>query len=235
MPSSPFFTLHRDLPREGPGEAADVHWAVGELSPKTVIDAACGPGADTVTLAEALPQARILGVDKTTHFVAAARERTARFGARVRIEQGDMADLSGPVDFIWCAGALYFLGVEEGLTAWRSVFAPGAMVAFSHPVTRADDPPDVAAFWDGEPGVGPQELTEAAISAAGYDIAGFKRIVGRPWANYYHPKEARIAKLRADGASPELEEVLQRSEREIAIWRAHTDRIAYGLWLVHPR
>lgn len=57
-----FFTVHRDLPREGPGEAADVRWALDQLGlsgPIDVLDAACGPGADLVELADALPQARI--------------------------------------------------------------------------------------------------------------------------------------------------------------------------------
>ena len=46
-----FFTVHCDLPREGPGEAADVLWALGHLNaggPLDVMDAACGPGADLI-------------------------------------------------------------------------------------------------------------------------------------------------------------------------------------------
>jgi|GEM_PF-4683729 len=54
--SSAFFTVHRDLDREGPGEAADVHWALdvaGTPEDARILDAACGPGADMVTLAKA--------------------------------------------------------------------------------------------------------------------------------------------------------------------------------------
>ncbi|MFC6759581.1 hypothetical protein ACFQFQ_08945 [Sulfitobacter porphyrae] len=43
-----FYQLHRDLPREGPGEAADVAWAtaLADLAPVArVADVACGPGA----------------------------------------------------------------------------------------------------------------------------------------------------------------------------------------------
>lgn len=42
-----FFALHRDLPREGPGEAADVAWALevaGVAPGARVADAGCGPG-----------------------------------------------------------------------------------------------------------------------------------------------------------------------------------------------
>jgi hypothetical protein len=70
-----FFTVHRDLPREGPGEPADVLWALktaGVPGAVTVLDAACGPGADTVTLADALPDATITGMDGIYDRVKAA-------------------------------------------------------------------------------------------------------------------------------------------------------------------
>lgn len=235
MPREAFFTLHRDLPREGPGEPADVMWAleVAGLSGKLrVVDAACGPGADLVTLAQNLPEAEIMGVDKTAHFVDDAKVATASFGDRVRVEQRDMATLTGPLDFIWCAGALYFLGVEEGLHAWAPALAPGARVAFSHPVTQAGDPPGVAAFWQGEPGVGPRERTEAAIAGAGYTVLDYRRIEGAPWEAYYGPQADRIKMLRAGDVSPELAEVLTEGEQQIALWRANSGHIAYGLWVV---
>lgn len=68
------FAPHRDLPREGPRTARDVRWALSVAGrPARAIDAGCGPGADTVTLAEALPEARTEAVDWTPHFVAGAR------------------------------------------------------------------------------------------------------------------------------------------------------------------
>ena len=58
-PNQAFFTVHKDLPREGPGLADDVLWAlkVAETPEDgAILDAACGPGADTVTLATSPPR-----------------------------------------------------------------------------------------------------------------------------------------------------------------------------------
>ena len=48
-----FFTLHRDLPREGPGVAEDVAWTVSLLklgARAQIADVACGPGGDIAAL-----------------------------------------------------------------------------------------------------------------------------------------------------------------------------------------
>jgi len=47
--SDAFFTLHSDVPREGPGDAASLHWAMelaGVKSDARILDAGCGQWAD---------------------------------------------------------------------------------------------------------------------------------------------------------------------------------------------
>lgn len=230
-----FFMVHRGMPRQGPGCPADVRWALevaGTRGAARVADAGCGPGADLVTLAEALPDACVQGIDRTQHLVDEARRAVSRFGPRVSVALGDMRDPSGPFDLIWSAGALYFLGVTPGLSAWARALAPGGRIAFSHPLVREDDPPGVAAFWEGESEVWPRPRTEAAIAAAGYGILGFRRIGGESWERYYAPMEARIRELRGRRTAPELTAALDAGDAEIAAWRACREHIAYGLWVV---
>ena len=131
-----FLTLHRDLPREGPGEAADVAWAAkvaGVGSEARILDAACGPGGDITALLEVAPRGHVTACDRIAHFVAAARAAHLA-DPRVEVVQADMTSLAGPFDLIWCAGAVYFLGVTEALTAWRPILAPGGAIAFSYKV-----------------------------------------------------------------------------------------------------
>lgn len=234
---SAFFTLHRDLPREGPGEAADVHWAIAQLDrpPASVADIACGPGADLPTLAQALPQARITGIDRQEHFLQAARDRARGFGDRVTVQAGDMAAPGGPYDLIWCAGAVYFMGIEPALRAWTGSLAPAGAVAFSQPVlVRAPASQIVLDFWGDEGHVLlDEEGIGAQVAAAGYRTRARRLMFGAPWAAYYAPLEARIAALRP-GAPAELRAVLDESAREIALWRKAPDEIAYQLSLVEP-
>jgi trans-aconitate methyltransferase len=233
-----FFTLHRGLPREGPGSPEDVVWALdrtGLRGAVEICDAGCGPGADLETLAETLPQARLAGIEAQAGFVQEAAARCGRFGTRVSVRQGDMAQPGGPFDLIWSAGALYFLGVTEGLKQWRTALKPGGWVAFSEPVLLPGPRPEaVAEFWEEYPAITDLGGIIARVQAAGYRVHDHRVVIGAPWAAYYDPLRARITDLRAADPSPDLSSVLDENAREIASWEAARDHIAYALLLVQP-
>ena len=233
----PFFQLHSLLDREGPGTAADVAWAVaiaGTRGRVRVMDAGCGPGADTLELARLLPEGSIEAVDKHAHFVGEAEARCAEFGTRVYIRQGDMADIVGPFDLIWCAGALYFLGVTEGLLLWRDELAEGGAVAFSEPVLVETAEGEAGHdFWADYPAITNRDGIADRVAAAGYRVLGVRRVVGQAWTDYYRPMEDKSARLRLD-ADDALTAVLDEAEAEIAAWRANPDHVAYDLFVVTP-
>ena len=232
-----FLTLYTDLAREGPGAAADLGWALSvAATPQNarICDAGCGSGADTVTLAKERPKAQIEAVDKTAQFVAAAQKRVAPFGKRVSVRQGDMARLEGPFDLIWCAGAIYFLGVTQGLRAWRAALAPNGAVAFSEPCMLPRPSDAARAFWSVEyPQITDMAGIRARVEDAGYRVLGENLQIGAAWENYYLPMERRIASLRP-GASDTLCAALDTAEAEIARWRAAPSEIAYALMVVVP-
>jgi SAM-dependent methyltransferase len=231
---SAFFTLHRDLPREGPGEAADVIWALGQIPrPTRICDVACGPGADIETFADLLPGSQIEAVDRQAHFIDATIARTKRFGGRVKAWQGEMAHLCGPYDLIWCAGAVYFLGVTHALQLWRSALAAGGHIVFSEPVLLGPPSATVQAFWAEVPEVMDAAGIARQVTAAGFRTKATRVIVGAPWEAYYTPQAARTAALRP-GAGSELTAVLDEAEAEISIWAKAPDQIAYLLSVVAP-
>lgn len=235
MSADPFLHLHRGMTRQGPGTPEDVRWALGLVDlPEHphVMDAGCGPGADLVTLAEALPRAQVEGVDIHAHFIEEARAATAQF-TNVSVSTGDMAEISGPYDFIWCAGALYFLGITEGLTLWRRALTATGAIAFSEPTLSPDASQAAKQFWDDYPAITDQDGLDARIRAAGYDILGQRRIEGMAWAGYYAQLSARIAQLRP-GADADLCEVLDAAAREISLWRSAPTEVTYSLMVVRP-
>ncbi|MEZ5714444.1 MAG: squalene/phytoene synthase family protein [Paracoccaceae bacterium] len=72
-----------------------------------------------------------------------------------------MMQATGPFDLIWCAGAIYFIGVTEALAGWRDALAPGGVVAFSQACLFRPDPPQaVDDLFEGYP------VTDAAGIAA---------------------------------------------------------------------
>lgn len=233
-----FFQLHTTLPREGPGETADVAWAakLTGLNPEArVLDAASGPGGDIGALLHAAPQGHVTAVDLHGPFIDAARTRWGKDG-RVTLITDHMLAPEGPFDFVWCAGAVYFLGIGAALSGWRPRLAPGGSIAFSEPCYFTETPSDGAcALWGGE---GVSVVTEVGIThqieAAGYRVLGQRRLSNSAWENYYRPLEARIAQLR-HGADRRLAKVLDENEAEIAAWCAHKDETGYLLSVVRPR
>lgn len=233
MDMDAFFQVHKGLEREGPGTAADVHWVLSQIpAPSRVLDAGCGPGADLVTFAEALPGAEILGLD--IHFADEAAARVDAFGDRVQAGAGDMANPPGQFDLIWCVGALYFLGVTEGLTGWRSALASGGHVAFSEPVLLDATDKAAMAFWEDYPALTDADGIVSRIQAAGYAPLSHRLITGAPWAIYYQSMQARLDMLRASDLTPALELVVAEHQREIDLWREGQSAIAYMLYLCAP-
>jgi SAM-dependent methyltransferase len=233
-----FFKLHRDLPREGPGEAADVAWAASFIDlPKRacIADVACGPGGDIAALLAAAPEGHVTALDATPHFVQAARDAWSDDG-RVTVLRADMKAVANSYDLIWCAGAVYFMGVEKALRYWRKSLLPGGVIAFSEACWFTDTRSDRAnKLWDREyPMMTDTKGITAQIKGVGYDVLGQRRLSDAAWENYYGPLDARGAQLR-EGADDALNAVLDEAAEEAACWRAHGAEFGYLLSVVRPR
>jgi len=235
--TDPFFVLHADMPREGPGDRASLDWAMDVANlPRDaqILDAGCGPGADIEGLLARAPEGHVTAVDLHAGFID---EVVARWGedARVTAKVADMRDPAGPFDLVWSAGALYFLGVTEGLQHFKTRLAPGGIVAFSELVWLAEDPaPEVKAMLEAEyPPMGDIATLEGRIAAAGYDICGMRVLSDAAWEAYYAPFDDRIAKLRP-GADAALSTVLDEAETEARLWRENREVFGYALAVVRP-
>lgn len=230
-----FLMVHAQMARQGPGHADDVLWALERLGTPDearIVDAGCGPGADCVTLAQARPQAQIEGIEALEHLADEARER-CRALANVTIRQRDMTRILGTADLIWCAGALYFLGVTEGLRGWREALTPQGAVAFSEPVLPEGAGEGARKFWADYPAITDLDGIAARVQAAGFTVLDHRLVQDAAWADYYVGLEERIAELRP-GAEAVLAEVLDAEQGEIDTWRAAPDEIAYALVLAVP-
>lgn len=122
-----FFELFSDLPRQGPGDSACTRRALSLIPPLSpadrILDIGCGTGAQTMELARNSP-ASIVAVDFHPPYIEELKRRAAQSGidARVRPCVGDMTHLDFPpheFDLVWSEGAIYIMGFDAGLVAWR--------------------------------------------------------------------------------------------------------------------
>ena len=238
-----FFAVHNDMPREGPGDRASVVEALRLAGPlparPNVLDLACGPGGQTLDLAELLPDARITALDGYRPFLEQLEVRAQAAGVldRISIEHGDMGRLPYPpqsFDLIWCEGAAYIVGFASALAAWKPLLKPGGVLALTEPVWLTDDPPDaVAACWAEYPAMEDVASARRRALVHGYDLAGdFVLTDAAWWTHYYGPLEARLdaaaARLAGDVVA---EAVLAEIRDEIECRRAYPGHYGY-LFLV---
>jgi len=240
-----FFVLHRDLPREGPGDpesTARALFAVPEVPHRPrILDLGCGPGAQTLALARLLPDARITAVDLHQPYLDQLQRRAAEEGldSAITTVRGDLRDppVDEPEDLVWSEGAAYFLGFEQALLQWPALLARGGAVALTELVQLADPlPPDVEALWRG----GYADLQTLATRRAQVAKAGLvlhDSFVLDPevaWRAYYDPLKARIESLRP-GADAALTEVLDLEQAEMDTFWAHPDAVGYAYFVVGRR
>ncbi|MDP2082693.1 MAG: class I SAM-dependent methyltransferase [Pseudotabrizicola sp.] len=229
-----FFALHSGLPREAPGDADSLAWALDLAKTPArarILDAGCGPGADLALLRAKRPAARLEGLDLHAPFI----ERIRREQPDVTAGVGDMLAPDGVYDLIWSAGAAYGPGVSAALTAWRDHVDPGGVVAFSDCLWRTPRPaPAARAFWQQDyPGMMDLPGHIARIEGAGYRILGARWLGAAAWEAYYGPLSDRVAALRHD-ADAEMAQVLNETQAEIELWRAHGGDYGYYLSVVAP-
>ncbi|MCX4247548.1 SAM-dependent methyltransferase [Paraliomyxa miuraensis] len=239
-----FFALHHGLPREAPGGREHTARALALAQPlpasPRVLDLGCGPGAQTIDLAELLPQASIVAVDLHPGFVEEVGRRAAARGVadRVRAEVADMAALPfepASFDLLWCEGAAYALGVEAALEAWRPLLRHDGRIALTEAVWLCDAPPeDLRRFWrEGYPAMTDVPGVRAWFRSAGLQLRGdFVLPASAWWDDYYGPLRARMKALaleRPDDAA--LAGVLAAHREELEMFERHGDRYGYAFFV----
>ena len=241
-----FLEVYGTLPRAGPGGDEHTRRALTLVpggAPQFVLDVGCGPGAQTVCLARALPQARILAVDLLAEMVQETNRRLTEAGLTERAQavMGDMAQLlvrPGSQDLIWCEGAIYFMGVEQALRTWRPLLAADGTVAFTEPVWLTDaPPPEVRSWWLSEyPAMSGDGQIRAQIDLAGYrTVESFTLPASAWWDEYYQPMQNRLSALQSRlPDDPAAVEVIRSAQVEIGMFQRFSEHYSYAFYIVQP-
>ena len=242
-----FFELFEGLPRQGPGETFSTLRALALVpnvtSSTRILDLGCGTGAQTRALAKHSP-ATIVAIDNHPPFVDELNRQLKAIGSanRAVAQVGNMEDLnfaSGTFDLIWCEGAIYVIGFDAGLKAWRPLLKPGGHLVVSEACwTKPDPPEECRAFWEQEyPGIKNVEALLAASDGAGYDTIGHFTLPSDAWWNeYYRPLSQNLTEFRwrhrEDGDALELADNVQR---EIDMWKKHGEYYSYEFVVMRVR
>lgn len=241
--------LHRDGARQGPGSDEETLRALdltrlGKTKPLRVADIGCGTGASTLALARELPNAVITAVDLFPEFLDLLVERAQAAGLSDRVQPlaGSMDSLPfapESLDLIWSEGAIYNIGFEEGIRAWRPFLRAGGVLAVSEITWLRPDPPEeIRTHWETEyPQIATASEKVAGLERAGYDLLGYLTLPSADWVlNYYEPTTERVpAFLERHAREPEAAEIVEMEREEFNLYQRFQDWFSYGFYIARMR
>ena len=241
------------LPRLGAGDDASTKKALALLLDKAssarddlrsrklrVLDIGCGNGGQTIQLAKEI-DGTILAVDNHQPYLDELQRRANASGVadKIQTRQKDMRDLGaeeGVFDLAWCEGAIFIMGFEAGLAAWRSLLAAGGLLAVSEMAWFRPGAPDECRrfFAEAYPAMTDVEANLATIRTCGYKIVGhFPLPESAWWDEYYNPLGDHLPALRArHAADPEKLEMLAAIQTEIDLYRKYAAYYGHVFYLM---
>ena len=164
------------------------------------------------------------------------------FGDRLAVLQADMS--APPVcaegyDLIWSEGAIYVIGVETGLRAWRPLLEPGGRQALTE-LSWLNDRPSKGARDFGTAAYPAMETVAGnchRLDAAGFDLGTSFALPPEDWtADYYDPLRASIAAFRTrHAADPIALAIADNSAREIEVFDQNPGAYSYAFYIARKR
>jgi ubiquinone/menaquinone biosynthesis C-methylase UbiE len=236
--------LHRDAKRQGPGGDDETRLSVAlsglrDAEGLKIADVGCGTGASTLVLAQEL-DAAVTAVDFLPDFlrqlhIAVDREKLSERIQTLAASMDALPFEDQSFDGIWSEGAIYNMGFESGIKAWRRFLKPGGILAISELTWLTRDRPDeLERHWKREyPEVDTASAKMTLLEQNGFSPIAYFPLAKHCWLdNYYRPMQARFAKfLSRHHNSDAAAAIVAAEENEIALYERYAAYFSYGYYV----
>lgn len=236
--------FHREGRRQGPGSDAHTLRAlelsgVDRQAPLAVADIGCGTGASTLVLAGAL-NARITAVDFLQDFLDELENRAGKAGLADRVSTLACSMDALPfdersLDMIWSEGAIYNIGFERGVRAWRPFLREGGVLVASEITWLTDTrPEEIERFWNAAyPEIDTASNKLAVLERQGFTPIGYFVLPTGAWLDeYYGPMEERFESfLQRHGSTRQAEALVAAEREEIRLYERFQAYYSYGVYI----
>lgn len=237
-----FAEIHKDIPREGPGNAESTRRAYRMLqlsSHPQILDIGCGPGLQTIELAR-LSDGQVTALDTHKGYLKELEHRASKadLSKKIKAVKGSMFSLPFPessFDLIWSEGSIYLIGFQEGLAKWRPFLKDSGFIAVSHLSWLKEVIPDAPKlFWSKAfPQMTSVDDNIGILRESRYiEIGNFTLPESAWWDDYYTPLEKRLSELRRKyEGNAVAQEVIGMTQQEIDLYRNYSECYGYVFYV----
>jgi cyclopropane fatty-acyl-phospholipid synthase-like methyltransferase len=238
------FQLYKGTPRQGPGTKAATKKALGmiKLPPSgKILDIGCGAGSQTMTLLENT-DAAITAFDFFKEFLEELTAKAVKKGLEKRLVtiQGDMNAMSfmdAHFDCIWSEGAIYIMGFETGICAWKKHLKTGGFLVVSDAAYIRENPPaELVEYWKkAYPGMNFAGKNIEIAKRNGYEAAGSFVLEKQGWKDYYSGLDDRLAEFKKKYKDDTAKNVAKETEEEMQLFDKYGDYYSYVFYVMRKK
>ena len=146
-----------------------------------------------------------------------------------------LIDLHEELDVIWSEGAIYDIGFEKGVAAWRRFLKPGGLLVVSEITWLTDSrPAELQKHWDSEyPEIDVASAKIRVLEKHGLSPVGYFVLPEHCWVEeYYRPMQARFEDfLNRHGNNIEAREIVTAEQHEIDLYVTYKSYVGYGVYI----
>lgn len=210
-----FYEVFEKIPRQGPGMNSATRKAYNTIrkflpGQPAILDIGCGKGVQTLELAKT-SEGRITALDNHPFFLECLQQDAEKsgFSSRIKSIEADMNTMpfkNKSFDLIWSEGAVFVIGIKEGLKRWKRLLKPKGVMVLTDLVWLSESPPDDLKAYLEEECLYVLTIREVLAEAKknGYDCISHFTLPDEGWTKeYLLPQKQIIAKLRKKYKSSE--------------------------------
>lgn len=237
-----FFKIHNGDFRGGPGSDISTERAynsarefLGENI--NVLDIGAGSGFQTRVLKK-LVDGKITALDTAEIYLTKIKRETGVETLNCSMDNLEKYFSHASFDLIWSEGAVYIMGLANGLKHWKPFLKQGGIIGFSHISWIRDNPPrELLDYWEANyPQITTLDENKKIIDEEGYEIKDYFILPSTDWTeNYYEKISERLELLEKQELSPAEKEVIDMHWEEIEMYKKYGEYYGYVFFIISPK